>query len=305
MRHGSLFSGLGGFDLAAASQGWENCFQVEKDPFCLTVLREHFPAVPKHSDILTFNPEPYVNTIDVVSGGFPCQPFSVAGQRKGTADDRYLWPQMLRVIRAISPRWVVAENVHGLLSLDGGMVFEQVLADLETSGYEVQSVVLPAAGVGAPHIRNRVFIIAHATTPGHGSHPGKAIKTTRPSRQNRKGLFRTPFEDGYAGHAAYTNRHRLQRDGESTGPYQERRKVKGRHTPKFARADWRHWPTQSPVCGGADGVPFQLDGISFSSWRQKSIQALGGAVVPELPYQIFRSIDIWERSPRSKILQPR
>ncbi|PUZ28618.1 DNA cytosine methyltransferase [Chitinophaga parva] len=305
MRHGSLFSGLGGFDLAAASQGWDNCFQVEKDPFCLTVLRKHFPTVPKHTDILTFNPEPYVNAIDVISGGFPCQPFSVAGQRKGTADDRYLWPAMLRVICAISPRWVVAENVHGLLSLDRGMVFEQVLSDLEAAGYEVQSVVLPAAGVGAPHIRNRVFIIAHTAAPGHRSGAGTAATGKGATRQKRKGLFRTPFEDGYAGHAAYANRHRLQRDRESAGPYQERRKVKGRHTPKFARADWRTWPTQPPVCGRDDGLSHQLDGISFSAWRQKSIQALGGAVVPELPFQIFRSIDNWEKSTASKIPSPR
>jgi len=184
------------------------------------------------------------------------------------------------------------------------MVFEQVLADLEAEGYEVQSVVLPAAGVGAPHIRNRVFIIAHATTPGQGSSPIAPSTGRRAGQQKRKGLFRTPFEDGYAGHAAYSNRHRLQRERESAGPYPQRRKVKGRHTPKFARADWRQWPTQSPVCGGDDGIPFQLDGISFSSWRQKSLQALGGAVVPELPFQIFRSIDNWERSPTSKIPGP-
>ena len=100
--------------------------------------------------------------IDLVTGGFPCQPFSQAGKRRGTDDDRYLWPEMLRVIRLAEPRWVVAENVRGLLTMQNGMVFEQVCADLENSGYEVQSFIIPAVALNAPHRRDRIWFIAHA-----------------------------------------------------------------------------------------------------------------------------------------------
>src|SRR3954447_20544428 len=100
-------------------------------------------------------------TIDLLTGGFPCQPFSVAGRRRGSQDDRFLWPEMLRVIREFHPRWVIAENVRGLLSQERGVVFEQVRADLEGQAYDVQAFVIPAAGVGAPHRRDRVWIAAH------------------------------------------------------------------------------------------------------------------------------------------------
>lgn len=300
MRHGSLFSGLGGFDLAASWMGWENCFQVEKDPFCLKVLQEHFPSVPKHSDILNFNTEAYGHSVELISGGFPCQPYSVAGHRKGTEDDRHLWPAMLDAIRKISPRWVVAENVHGILSWNRGMVFEQVCADLETSGYQVQPVIIPAAAVDAPHIRNRVWVIAHSTAPGHGISPNQAQKETRLEPKKRKGLFRTPFEDGYAGDVANSHRHRLQRIRQPVGTHQKGRPHPGRHAAQPPRADWRNWPAQSPVCRRDDGLSFCLDGISFSSWRQKSIHALGNAIVPEVAYQIFRSIENWEKSSSNK-----
>lgn len=166
MTHGSLFSGIGGFDLAAEWMGWTNVFQVEFDLFCQKVLKKNFPHANIYGDIREFDGRPYAGAIDVISGGFPCQPFSVAGKRKGEADDRHLWPEMLRVIREIAPAWVVGENVAGLISMDGGRVFEQICADLESLGYSPEAFVIPAIGVGAPHRRDRLWIAAHAERIG-------------------------------------------------------------------------------------------------------------------------------------------
>lgn len=161
MYHGSLFSGLGGFDLAAHWVGWDNSFHSDIDPFCLTILKHHFPNATTYTDIRGTDFTPWRNRIDILSGGFPCPPFSQAGKRKGTADDRYLWPEMYRAIQQIRPRWVVAENVLGIVNWNGGVVFEQVHLDLEAAGYSVQTFVLPACGVNAPHQRYRTWFVAH------------------------------------------------------------------------------------------------------------------------------------------------
>lgn len=161
MKHGSLFSGGGGFDLAAERMGWENVFHCEKDTFCQTILKHYWPKAETLTDIREFNAEKYKGKIDIITGGFPCQPFSAAGKRKGTSDDRYLWPAMYRVISTIKPRWVVCENVYGLINWNEGMVFDKVQSDLEAEGYEVATYVLPAAGVNAPHQRYRVWIIGY------------------------------------------------------------------------------------------------------------------------------------------------
>ena len=161
MRHGSLFSGIGGFDCAASWVGWENSFHTEIDPFCRIILKHHFPNATTYTEIRNTDFTPWRNRIDVLSGGFPCPPFSQAGKRKGTADDRYLWPEMFRAIREIQPRWVVAENVLGIVNWNGGLVFEQVHLDLEAAGYSVQTFVLPACGINAPHQRYRTWFVAH------------------------------------------------------------------------------------------------------------------------------------------------
>lgn len=161
MNHGSLFSGLGGFDLAALWNGWDNKFHSDIDPFCLTVLKHHFPNATTYTDIRGTDFTPWRDRIDVLSGGFPCQPFSQAGKRQGTSDDRHLWPEMLRAIREIRPRWVVGENVLGITNWDGGVVFEQVCSELEAENYSVQPFVLPACGANAPHQRYRTWFVAH------------------------------------------------------------------------------------------------------------------------------------------------
>ena len=170
MRLLNLFDGIGGFALAAEWMGWENVGSVEIDPFCRQVLDYWFDYECTWTDIKAADFVRLHRRIDIITGGFPCQPFSNAGKQRGKDDDRYLWPEMLRAIREVQPRWVVGENVRGLLSNAGGMVFEQVCADMETLGYEVQPLLVPACAVDAPHRRDRVWIVARlaANTPRNG-----------------------------------------------------------------------------------------------------------------------------------------
>lgn len=190
--HGSLFSGIGGPEIAAEEMGWKNMFHCEINPFGRKILDYWFPNSKSYEDITKTNFTEWRGKINVLTGGFPCQPFSCAGQRKGAEDDRYLWPEMLRAIREIQPDWVVGENVAGILSmvqpgsetalgreesLFGEVdrkrilhrqeyVVETVCNDLEREGYFVQPVVIPACAVGAPHRRDRVFFIAHRADAG-------------------------------------------------------------------------------------------------------------------------------------------
>ena len=180
MQQIDLFSGIGGFSLAGDWAGWSTIQFCEIDKFCQRVLSYHWQGVPIHDDIKTFgielileNPLYDETETTIITGGFPCQPYSVAGKRKGKEDDRHLWPEMLRVIKEIHPDWVVAENVPGLINWSGGLVFNEVQTDLENEGYEVQSVVLPACGVNAPHRRYRVWIVAHSVNGGHRNKRGE------------------------------------------------------------------------------------------------------------------------------------
>jgi len=168
-----LFAGIGGFSLAAHCMGWETTAFVERDKFCQKVLRKNFGQdIEIHDDITSFSGKPFHGRVDIVTGGFPCQPASIAGQRKGKDDDRYLFPQMLRVVDESRPTWVVAENVRGLLSVDDGRLFEDVCSSLEGSGYAVQTFCIPATSVSAPHRRDRLWIIANAISPRAGSDHG-------------------------------------------------------------------------------------------------------------------------------------
>ena len=186
MTHASLFSGIGGAELAASWMGWKNIFHCEINPFGRKVIEYHFPESKSHEDVTKTDFSEYRGQIDVLTAGFPCQPFSVAGQRKGADDDRYLWPEVVRVIREVRPAWVVGENVAGILTmvqpgtevemgcqtslfgeadrkrvlLRQEYVVETVCRDLEREGYEVQSLVIPACAVGAPHRRDRVWFVA-------------------------------------------------------------------------------------------------------------------------------------------------
>ena len=158
-----LFSGIGGFSLGLESTGFfETIGFVEKDKFCQKVLKKHWSNINIEGDIRNVKGERYA--ADVVTGGFPCQPFSVAGKRKSTADDRYLWDEMLRVIREVKPRWVIGENVEGIVNINEGMVLRQVLTDLENEGFQSQCIIIPASGIGAWHQRKRIWIIANSSS---------------------------------------------------------------------------------------------------------------------------------------------
>ena len=168
VKHGSLFSGIGGFDAAAEWMGWENVFHCEWNEFGRKVLKYYWPDAISYGDITKTDFTIHRGGIDILTGGFPCQPYSTAGKRLGKEDERHLWPSMLRAIREIQPRYVVGENVSGLISWNGGMVFDEVQADLEVAGYEVIPFVLPAAGVNAPHRRDRVWFIARRVNTDTG-----------------------------------------------------------------------------------------------------------------------------------------
>ena len=194
VKHGSLFSGIGGFDLAAEWMGWENLFNCEWEEFPRKVLKHHFPNAKQYGDIKEFTATDYAGRIDILTGGFPCQPYSTAGKRKGKEDERHLWPEMLRVIRECSPRWIVGENVRGLVNWNGGLVFEEVCADLETCGYSVQPFILPAAAVNAPHRRDRVWFVAHAHDDGTQRTPGRDASESRGERIQERNSVRKPKE---------------------------------------------------------------------------------------------------------------
>lgn len=299
MRHGSLFSGIGGFDLAAELMGWENVFHCEKDLFCQKILKHYWPYAVSYEDIKNVDFSDWRNSIDILSGGFPCQPFSTAGKRLGTNDERHLWPFMLAAIKQIRPRWVVGENVRGLVSWNDGMVFDQVQTDLENAGYEVLPVVLPAAGVNAPHRRERIWFIAHAHSNGYQRKTsfGEYTKTKGESKSDKE--KREWFRDDLKRNDA----------AQSTANAESYQRPEGRmHTRKPEAAElliglcdtrgvrntWEKFPTQPPVCGGNDGLPSELDGITFSKWRRQSLKGYGNAVVPQVAQQIFRTIEHYE-----------
>ena len=264
MNHASLFSGIGGFDFAAEWNGWNNVFNCEWEEFPRKVLKHHFPNVKQYEDIKDFNATQYRGRIDVLSGGFPCQPFSVAGKRKGSEDSRHLWPQMLRVIGECEPRWVVGENVRGLVNWSEGLVFETCCSDLENLGYSVQSFIVPACATNAPHRRDRVWIVAkNSDRDGRGSNKRKEESKLRGFRDvGTRDHVRVPTNDA------------------------EVRDV----------ISWENFPTQPPLCGGDDGLPKELDGITFSKWRRESIKAYGNAIVPQVAHRIFQSISDYESS---------
>jgi DNA (cytosine-5)-methyltransferase 1 len=155
-----LFAGIGGFDLGFQRAGFEIKWQVEIDPFCRRVLEKHFPEAKRYKDVRTVGAAD-LERVDVLCGGFPCQPHSVAGRRRGAEDERDLWPAFARLVRELEPRWVVAENVPGLLSNDAGRFFGGVLRDLAESGYDAEWDCLPASAFGAPHRRDRVWLVAY------------------------------------------------------------------------------------------------------------------------------------------------
>lgn len=420
MNHASLFSGIGGAEVAASMMGWQNLFHCEIQEFPRKVLDYWFPNSLSYEDITKTDFHQWHGKVDVLTGGFPCQPFSLAGRRKGADDNRYLWPQMLRAIRQIHPTWVVGENVAGIKTMvescqvtqmgrtddlfeenhiyreESRFTLDKICADLEAEGYSVQPIVIPACSVGAPHRRDRVWIVAHTqcdgySSQGHGNQrarekeskegqdrpqPGvrrlgssktssysnshrqrrRANKQKSISECSRSSNLGTRRSKRLASHALQHRSHEVHKDYQSqfpdgarnyslsskwssSHPYSNGDKTlqpsertdrlsgfplsphsngcgwneskhedaisqksqQGECQPSGAdssQSRWRNFPTQSPVCRGNDGIPFDVDSltISFPRWRQESIKAYGNAWVPQVAYEIFRAIEAEENN---------
>lgn len=283
LAHLSLFSGIGGLDLAAEWAGFTTVGQCEWADYPTRVLEKHWPDVPRWRDIRTLTKESFyektgMRTVDVISGGFPCQPFSVAGKRRGKEDDRYLWPEMLRVISELQPTWVVGENVAGIVN----MALDQVYSDLESIGYAVQALIIPACAVDAPHRRDRCAIIGHRTL--EEKHNGERRRTNPLEnsdcvRFGEPGVLsqqpgRTKFErDGKD--VANTDCNGLEKQGMQGLPEKQGASA--------ANGGW--WPVEPNVCRVAHGVPSRVD----------RIKCLGNAVVPQQFYPVFQAIADTER----------
>lgn len=287
MIHIDLFSGIGGFAYAADCV-FENVTHVfcDNDKFCQAVLKKHWPESEIYDDIrsitdtegqrwksrLSKRAGPGLRSrserraeVSILTGGFPCQPFSAVGLRRGTADERHLWPEMLRVIRLTKPEWVIAENVRGITNWNDGVVFEQVCTDLEATGYEVQPFIIPAVAVNAPHRRDRVWFIANAKDE---------------QRSGRMGLQRQPDEKD--------TKSSISGKG-SVGPYD----------------NWGNWEEDwfeiAPgLCGVDDGLSTQLGRskrqvVHVAQARPaEQIKAYGNAIVPQVAMRIMEAIKISE-----------
>jgi DNA (cytosine-5)-methyltransferase 1 len=283
LTHGSLFSGIGGFDLAAEWMGWDNKFHCEWNDFGQKVLHHYWPEAECFTDITKSDFKKYYGKIDILTGGFPCQPYSSAGKRKGKDDERHLWPEMLRAIREISPRFVVGENVRGLTNWNGGLVFEEVCAELESYGYQVAPVIIPACAVGAPHRRERIWFVAYADGAEQRNYTrANDSETEKVWRENQSNVSRELSSDG---DATYSKGVRLQESSQVGEMERTISKLAGKRT------NWNQFPTQSPVCSGNDGLSGELDGITFPKWRNESIKGYGNAICPQVAYQIFRAIE--------------
>jgi DNA (cytosine-5)-methyltransferase 1 len=291
LRHGSLFSGIGGFDLASDWMGWENVFHCEWNPFGQRVLKYYWPNSISHNDITKTDFSIYRGEIDIITGGFPCQPYSTAGRRLGKNDDRHLWPEMLRAIREIQPRWVLGENVRGLVSWNGGMVFEEVQADLESEGYEVQPFILPAASVNAPHRRDRVWFVAFNSK----SKRNTKVRAICERKDNESiGICKKNIDSSDSSIIGQECREERRCSKEWSQP--DDKQFEGCN--KLPRADFEMFPSVHPICDGNDGLSGRLDGITFPKWRKESIMAGGNAVVPQVVYQIFKTIEQYEYNNR-------
>lgn len=292
MKHGSLFSGIGGFDLAAEWMGWENVFHCEWEDFPRKILNHYWPNAQSYGDIKQTDFTIHRGQIDILTGGFPCQPYSQAGKRLGKEDDRHLWPEMLRAIREIAPTWVVGENVRGLINWSGGLVFDDVQTDLEAAGYEVQPFLLPACGVNAPHRRDRIWFVAHSKNLGLQETKGIERERRKPKPNNWVEIRSTFGANGTERYAANAHGAPSQcGNGQTTKEWEN----KGRRIESFSvNMEWEKFPTKPPICGGNDGLPRELDGITFSKWRKESIKAYGNAIVPQIALMIFKSISKYE-----------
>lgn len=284
MKIGSLFSGIGGLELGVeAATGGRVVWQVERDPWCRKVLARHWPDAVRFDDVCTVGDQ--LAAVDLICGGFPCQPASVAGKRKGMDDDRWLWPQFARIVGVVRPRFVFVENVAGLLTLDDGRAWGSVLGALAALGYDAEWGLFRASDAGAPHRRERLFCLAHADSFGRRAQP----IAFRDAAQHPENLS----SGGEVGHA---DNSRLQGRRERKGVCRVAR-VAGRES------------GHARVGGDADGLPARMDahrwpagrGEAQHPWepprvseatkgRRARLKALGNAVVPQVAALALRTL---------------
>lgn len=299
--HIDLFSGIGGFALAANWAGYQTEIFCERDEFCQKVLGKHWPTVPIVGDIFDFDGTQHAGA-DLLTAGIPCQPYSCAGKRLGAEDDRALWPEALRVIREARPRWVVIENVAGFINL----ALDGVLSDLEAEGYETGAVVLPACAVNAPHRRDRVWIVAHDSRTGAGMEAYRSRGQERESARTLESavLPQAVRAGGAEGiNASFEDVAHATKQGFSdwrSAPMERRDSFA-----KFERRDCNNGTIRKPLAGlggMADEIPGNMDrhfdaepdhiprvarGIPNRCARLK---ALGNAIVPQVAYQILSAM---------------
>jgi DNA (cytosine-5)-methyltransferase 1 len=288
VNHGSLFSGIGGFDLAAEWMEWDNIFHCEWMPFPRKVLNHYWPNSISYEDITKTDFSIHRGTIDILTGGFPCQPYSSAGKRLGKEDERHLWPHMLRVISEVKPTYVVGENVRGLTNWNGGVVFEEVCVDLESQGYTVQPILLPACAVGAPHRRDRVWFVA-SNSNSIRQYECECDNEEQPSKRGINAL-NDITENVQQGNVTNSNSWGIQTRSQREVLEQSNRKTSKRFINVERGNKWKNFPTESPICSGDDGLSFELDRITFSKLRKESLKGYGNAIVPQVAYEIFKVI---------------
>ncbi len=285
-----LFSGIGGFSLGLESTGqFETIAFVEKDEFCQKVLKKNFNNIPIEGEVRNVKGDRYA--ADIITGGFPCQPFSVAGKRKGTDDDRYLWDETIRVIRECKPRWFIGENVEGIINIQEGVVLRQVCDDLEKEGFKVQCLVIPASGIGAWHQRKRVWILAYSEH--NGSHRSKGNETIESSNQSKEWLFIRDdkdvsntfgkLSDGCSSTTRVSTKELERLDSNEKENRNEVRSKAERCSKQDKRKTW--WEAQSSLCRVPDGVSYELD-----KDRANRIKSLGNSIVPLIARELGLAI---------------
>ena len=277
MRLLDLFSGIGGFSYAAEKLvgGYETVAFCEMDDFCQKVLKKHWPQVPIFDDVRTLDAT-RLGRIDICTFGFPCQPVSQAGVQKGESDDRWLWDEIIRILQVSKPKWIIAENVVGLITIQDGFLLEHCISSLEAEGYEIQSVVIPACSKNAPHRRSRIWLI------------GQLVANSKSINRNVNGIVR---EHGEAKIQEVSGN----RDGISNTQRQQ---------PKRSSS----WSVEQRVGDMADGIstgllrhfdrePEDIPRVTQGEKdRAKKLKALGNSIVPQVAAEILLAIRVSEES---------